>query len=333
MILIMSTSRGEATSSAVMDWITYLGGRCRRLNGEDLDGGRPYAFHVSSEAASLSVTIDGERVSLDDVGAIFYRGRASSPALPSLAGLTDPRLRNSLTGHMRGEHAEITQGMTAFFDGARWAPHRAQARLDKVTGMLAARAAGLEIPPSLVTTSRTAARAFIEEHEDVIVKSLGNGVLRGREQNYILYTSRVQVEDLLSSEAPLFPCLLQAYVPKEYEIRTFYLDGTCHSTAIFSQLDPQTTVDFRRYNWKSYNRSVPVRLPSGLEAQIRDLMTRVNLSTGSLDIIRRPDGRYVFLEVNPVGQFGFMSALCNYHLEKKVARHLMKADGQPVPEA
>jgi hypothetical protein len=34
-------------------------------------------------------------------------------------------------------------------------------------------------------------------------------------------------------------------------------------------------------------------------------------------------GEYVFLEVNPIGQFGMVSAPCNYNLEKKIAQYLI----------
>jgi hypothetical protein len=53
-------------------------------------------------------------------------------------------------------------------------------------------------------------------------------------------------------------------------------------------------------------------------------ISSVELSTGSLDLVRCPDGRFVFLEVNPVGQFGMISQPCNYRLEKEVAAHLLR---------
>jgi hypothetical protein len=328
MIVIRSTSRGEPTSSAVTDWILHSGGQCVRLNGEDLGDGRPYTLRVSNERATFSMVADGKEVALEDAGAVFYRGR-SATLLPSIPALPDARLHASLLGHMKAEIGEVGSGVDAFFDAAFWVPHRSRVGLDKITGMLAARACGLEIPPSLVTTSRAEALSFLEEHRDVVVKSLSSGLLRGEQDNYSVYTSRVTFDDL-AGEGPLFPTLFQAYVPKQYEIRAFYLDGGCDSMAIFSQLDPQTSVDFRRYNWSRQNRCVPVRLPTGLESRIRGLMDKLGLSTGSLDLIKRPDGRYVFLEVNPVGQFGFISSSGNLQLEKKVAWHLMARDGQPV---
>jgi len=37
-ILILSQSALEPTTEEVMDWIEALGGRCLRLNGDDIEG-------------------------------------------------------------------------------------------------------------------------------------------------------------------------------------------------------------------------------------------------------------------------------------------------------
>jgi len=129
----------------------------------------------------------------------------------------------------------------------------------------------------------------------------------------------------------VLPTLLQAMVDKAWEVRAFYLAGELHAMAIFSQHDQQTAVDFRRYNRTRPNRAVPYRLPGEVQEQLRALMRELQMDTGSLDLVRTPDGRHVFLEVNPAGQFGMVSHRCNYRLEKKVAEHLIErsrdADG------
>ena len=51
-------------------------------------------------------------------------------------------------------------------------------------------------------------------------------------------------------------------------------------------------------------------------------MDALHLETGSLDLVKTIDGRLVFLEVNPVGQFGMVSIPCNYHLERNIAAAL-----------
>jgi hypothetical protein len=97
--------------------------------------------------------------------------------------------------------------------------------------------------------------------------------------------------------------------------------------AIFSQGDRQTEVDFRRYNRTRPNRAVPYRLPGDIVGKLRTLMGSLGMDTGSQDLIRTPDGRHVFLEVNPAGQFGMVSHRCNYHLEKRMAEYLIERTG------
>lgn len=48
-------------------------------------------------------------------------------------------------------------------------------------------------------------------------------------------------------------------------------------------------------------------------------MNELELKTGSIDFILSKTDEYVFLEVNPVGQFGMVSELCNYSLYNKFA--------------
>jgi hypothetical protein len=47
------------------------------------------------------------------------------------------------------------------------------------------------------------------------------------------------------------------------------------------------------------------------------------MNCGSLDLIYSIDNEFVFLEVNPVGQFGMVSKPCNYNLEKILAKELL----------
>ena len=55
-------------------------------------------------------------------------------------------------------------------------------------------------------------------------------------------------------------------------------------------------------------------------------MQGLELETGSLDLLVTPDGREVFLEVNPVGQLGMVSHPCNYQLERKIAQLLLRKE-------
>ena len=86
-----------------------------------------------------------------------------------------------------------------------------------------------------------------------------------------------------------------------------------------SQKSPQTSTDFRLYDYKNPNRKFPFRLPTTIEDKIKNLMSKMTLESGSLDLVLDTSGEYYFLEINPIGQFGMTSYPCNYYLEKRVA--------------
>jgi ATP-GRASP peptide maturase of grasp-with-spasm system len=190
----------------------------------------------------------------------------------------------------------------------------------------------MEVPDYLITTSKNALRSFLEKHEGVITKVIhmplffiNEGIMAPT------YTITVGPEDLEYLPEHFSESLFQSMVPKRYEIRTFYLDGDTYSMAIFSQNDDQTKVDFRRYNRDKPNRNVPYKLPAAVKAQLAGIMDHLQLRSGSFDIIMTPEGQYVFLEVNPVGQFGMTSIPCNYYLEEKIAKYLI--DGNQKRQA
>ncbi|WP_228444971.1 ATP-grasp domain-containing protein [Chryseobacterium indoltheticum] len=133
----------------------------------------------------------------------------------------------------------------------------------------------------------------------------------------MMYTSIVEKPE----KDTLFISFFQEKIEKDFEIRTFYLNGKTWSMAIFSQNDEQTKVDFRKYNDDKPNRNVRYKLPKDIEEKVHILMQTLDLNCGSLDFMKSGN-KYYFLEINPVGQFGNVSADCNYFLEREIALQL-----------
>lgn len=190
-----------------------------------------------------------------------------------------------------------------------------------------AKSVGLDIPSSFIGNEKQEVQLFANSLSALITKPLktGENVLLDN-KIYTLATEKCTDNDISNLLDKFFPSYLQECLDKAYELRVFYLDGKCYTMAIFSQLDEQTKIDFRRYNSKKPNRCVPFILPENIAFLIDKFMKTIDLNTGSIDIVVTKDGRYVFLEVNPVGQFGMVSFPCNYYLEEKVAEYLTKND-------
>lgn len=329
MILILSQSAMEPTTEEVMDWLTALGASCLRLNGDDLDGAAALRLRLEGGAVDLGILAGGVELPFAKVGAVWYRRfwnekRHEQTSLLAETGAAGAKLHHDLRRHLSQELRKLADFVFSRFAGVPWLSHPRRASLVKLDVLTRAAAAGLDIPATLVTTEREELARFAARHRGIITKPIGEvDLFLDGEHTHFLFTTPLDEPAVAALPERFAPSLFQERLAKEYEVRVFYLAGVCHAMAIFSQADPQTQDDFRRYNRERPNRTVPHRLPEETAARLARLMAELDLETGSIDLLVTPEGREVFLEVNPVGQFGMVSKPCNYHLERQVAELLI----------
>ena len=198
--------------------------------------------------------------------------------------------------------------------------------LNKLIVLRKAAIAGLEIPHTIVTNSKQKLIEFNQKHKQgLISKSLFEVISVTNDSNgqgATSYTLNLTDEIIESLPAKFPESLVQEKIKKKFEIRSFFLNGKIYSMAIFSQENEKTMIDFRNYDRERPNRGVPFNLPKEVENNISKLMNQLQLNCGSIDLIFSEDKKFVFLEVNPVGQFAMVGIPCNYHLEEKIADYL-----------
>lgn len=196
--------------------------------------------------------------------------------------------------------------------------------INKLIVLEEAKRCGLEIPKTIISASKKEIVKFFEENDGTISKSIAENFQHISEKDF--YNGKVRKvtsEKLEKIKDEFFLSLLQEQINKAYELRIFYLAEKFYSMAIFSQNDEKTKIDYRNYNYSKPNRMVPYKLPAIIEEKLQMLMDTLKLNTGSIDMIVDKDDNYIFLEVNPNGQYGIVSNNCNYYLEKEIAEYLM----------
>ncbi|HEX3552569.1 MAG TPA: hypothetical protein VIA62_05020 [Thermoanaerobaculia bacterium] len=172
-----------------------------------------------------------------------------------------------------------------------------------------AREIGLEIPPTLCSNDPERIVEFLRAHEgETLYKSFHAGSWKTEDGLAILYTSPVTEDDLPEDAAlQAAPGIFQVRIPKDHELRVTFLGAQAVAARLHTQANPETREDWRR----SASLEVePAALPEAVARQCRELMARLGLVFGCFDFIVTPEGRHVFLEVNPMGQFLFLERLC-----------------------
>ena len=325
MVLIISI-QGDISTSEVIEWLVALGKDYVRLDG---DNTRTKFLYYDIDKRELMVRQGGRDINLLARDSVWHRRKGFG--LNSLEINREDLQKEVLLGdHDHGPQMdEEFQTLVSYLyysleTDTRLIGNFEKTRLNKLMVLSIARECGFAIPTGLIITSKKQLAArFEEDSSPVITKAISEGVYKiSNKYGYYSYTEQLTRKDLDRLPDTFFPSLIQSEIRKKYELRVFYLKGECHAMAIFSQLDKQTTTDFRKYNHEKPNRTVPYRLPAEVREKLARVFERLSLNTGSADLIVDENNNYVFLEINPVGQFAMTSLPCNFQLEKKIAEIL-----------
>ena len=133
--------------------------------------------------------------------------------------------------------------------------------------------------------------------------------------------TKTKILSITGNQNDFFPSLIQGKVDKYFEIRTYFFNNKYYPAAIFTEKD--SDIDYRVEGNKENLRIVPYKLPLKVKRKLKKLMKILKVESGSIDLIVTREMEYIYLEVNPVGYFDNISALCNYNIEKYIAKFLI----------
>lgn len=276
-------------------------------------------LHFDGKSQS-SLRIEGTDVSLQDpLFDVVWRRR---PAF-----VIDPDIHPADRAFAEGECGIFRRSFFSFLSpGAFWI-NPLQGVVKAGSKMLQHQAAanvGLRMPETLYTNSPQEVRAFLHrKHGKVVYKPfLPTGWSDGARQ-WMPYTSRISAESLADETLRLTPGIFQELVPKAYEIRLTMMGHRAFAAKVFSQETATGQVDWR----KAYRelRFEPVRVPAVIEEKCVALLEELGLVFGCFDFVVDPDGEYVFLEVNEMGQFLFVERYCGLPLLDAFVAFLLQA--------
>lgn len=327
MIIIVSQSSEESTNQ-VIDWLDFLGASFKRVNGCDFEASSKKAFLYSITDKKSKLSMDGVNLSTS-VQSVWYRRWIDTDYFGSviLKGVNSGILDHTVANHLTNESIELAGAIATVYEDAAWLNHPGLTRINKLDVLQKATKLGLVVPETIITNSKKELNRFLSRSGKVITKSIYNmRPLAHDGEIFSQYTTEVSEEVLTQIPDFFFPSLFQKSIDKNFEIRTFFLEGEFYSIAIFSQQDQRSKNDFRKYNFEVPVRESVYALPNTLKKKLFKLMQHFNLNSASLDLIKSMDGEYVFLEINPLGQFGMVSLPGNFYLEKKIAQTLIKKD-------
>ncbi|MDP3748522.1 MAG: hypothetical protein Q8Q88_15895 [Phenylobacterium sp.] len=309
--VLIVTNRADLHADLVAEKVAAGGGHPFRLNLDEF----PEHFATTLEFArgkwegGLAHIPTGDILPISAIGAVWMRKKADFSFLS--AGLTPQE-----KAYAEAEMEEILFGLLYGLD-CFWMSHPIAVRgsIWKGEQLLRAARMGFSVPSSIVTNRRGDVEAFRRSvGDDIVFKSLSSPTLAAEQVEpehrigISLPTTRITEdhEEMLDAVAEL-PCFFQQYIAKRYELRVTVIGDQVFAAKIHSQDDPRTATDYRDFSAEILYEAED--LPPEIARRCLDFVRSYGLTYGALDLIVTPDGEYVFLENNPVGQFLFVEQL------------------------
>ena len=311
MIVVIAGSQ-DVHAQAVLDALNAQGERnIRRLDLTDFPLHMTMRLHIHQERSeSVLACADGTLLRMEEARAIWWR-RPGLFRLPAQMTATDRHFAfNEALMAFQG----IWQASSAFWinDVARDAGAQ-----HKAWQLTLARQLGLTIPETLITNSPHDARDFWNRHPGNVIYKPFQGTAQAWRETRLLKPEEQQ----LSEAIRLAPVIFQTYVPALAELRvTIVGERVFAAAARLEQAEYQADV---RYNANLAYK--PHALPDDITRQLLLLMRRLGLEYGAIDMRLTPEGEYVFLEINPAGQFWYIEQSANLPIAAALAEHLRAA--------
>lgn len=303
MILIISNSNDFSTND-VCEWLSFYDAAYHKLYAEDLI----FSYKISIEINNDNIIKDDSLINLSEIKSVWYRRFTYYNLYKNV----------EVNRNINSETGAIFDYLKEKLKNKFWLNHPDYSTINKIYQLSKATEIGLNVPKSLITNKKSDLIKFLKKHPKTITKPLQRSLSYSDDTGkYNSYTQAINLESMTKDEFAI--SMFQEEIEKKYEIRAFILNENIYSMAIFSQQNDKTKTDYRQYDFVKPNRKIPYKFPISIEKKLLELMKLLKLNSGSLDIIKGKDGKYYFLEVNPVGQFGLLSNTCNYYIENKIA--------------
>ena len=329
-MILLLTEMLDRTADEVQGLLEARGVPVLRLNPASFPREAEASMRIDDDHLMRSyLSLNGMPWALQDVRAVWLR-RPDDAEVP-------PQVDEIASRFVQREWRHFLDDLWHTLD-ARWLPGppslTATGR-EKLPQLAAALDVGLEIPDTLITSDPAEARAFWTAHQGRIIskvldrKYLPPGCDPGSEDAWRCYTEVVSGRALSHLSGLRYaPAVFQAYVPKRAELRLVLVGERAFAAEIRSQHNHHTRHDWRRYD-PYHTPYVPHALPESVLERCRALLRRLDLSFGAFDLVLTPDGRYVFLEVNPTGEWQWVARAAGLPIAEAVADWL----SPPIPRA
>jgi glutathione synthase/RimK-type ligase-like ATP-grasp enzyme len=313
--ILLITARFDPAADLLIAELRRHSAPCVRWNTYEFPLESSLTYRASNEDFGVEIVSDERTIDWRDIGSVWWQWDQPAGFPADLA-----------PGERRFAEAETQLALSALpsASDAVWIndPFRERRAKSKPAQLMMARQVGFDIPRTVVTNNPDEVRRFVAaSSNEVIYKGLSQP--RDMAPGKALFTGVVTDERLSGIDSiRITPGIFQEYVEKAYELRVTVIGRHVFSARIDSQAFAEARLDWRRALHDVDYQAVD--LPRAIKEKIHAFMAAFGLVYGALDFIVTPQGRYVFLEINPSGQYMWVECATGLDMTAELAEALIQ---------
>lgn len=320
MVLII-TSKVDPHADRVIDYFYNWGIEFFRFNTEDFPIYTNLSWTISNQKIEhfLLKTSYGRELQSKKIKSVWYR-----KPLPFVFDqkITNPQVKDLINN----ECTATTNGIYSNLQDALWInnPYKNRVASNKLFQLKLAKELGFAIPDTLITNNPESVKEFYQKYNgDIINKPISQSYLEIDNSYFLVYTNKITERELEKFNLVSYsPTLFQEYIPKRIELRITVVGNKIFTSSIDSQSSRKTAIDWRHYDFQNVSH-FSFELPQEIKDLCFKLVKRLGLVYGAIDMIVTPDERYIFLEINPNGQYLWIELLTGLPISSTIAETLI----------
>ncbi len=188
---------------------------------------------------------------------------------------------------------------------------------------------GFRIPSTVVTNSARAALRYLPEGAGFALKGLDTVLWRQEDHQYFCFTQLLDAGALQTSDLSQLPTIVQEQIRPKTDVRVTIVGDRVWAAAITDR-DGPIDGDWRILHDHVVYTEHP--LPDEVREQCVGLARRLHLSFAAIDLAQVGED-YVYLEVNPVGEWAWLAESLGWDVAHAIAAWLSEDESRNGFEA
>jgi glutathione synthase/RimK-type ligase-like ATP-grasp enzyme len=301
--ILIITHKEDYTSDFVINKLNQRNIKYKRFNCEDIINKN---YKIDN---NFKLEFDGET----NFGSVWFR----RTKLPNIE-YQNPTER----AYLLSEYESLLKNLFSTID-AKWLsnPFCIYQAENKLYQLKVAKNLGFKTPNTLVTNSKEDLKTFyFNNSKNVVIKPLSQSRINNSNETEYIFTNILKeqhIEEL--DKFDLTPCIFQEKIEKSIELRVTVVGENVFTAGVNSQILEATKTDWRKEKLEFYTEEIPNEIKEKCIALVKIL----NLRFGAIDLIKDKEGNYIFLEINPNGQWAWIENETGLEISDSIINELL----------